>query len=82
MAVFHFFGRLREAVGQEKVELDLPKSISTLEELRLWVDGHFHLDGALTQKNVRIIINHQLNSSNDIITNEDEISFLPPVSGG
>ncbi len=83
MARLLFFGKLRDVAGGRAREIILPDSIATVPELIAMLEATDPiLAGALRDRSVRIVVNEQITSSDGEIGNQDEIAFLPPVSGG
>ena len=79
-----FFAALREAVGQESMELPCrePVSLADLME-RMSTRMSVEAFTALNAPNVRVAVNQQLINGNNLqIQPGDELAFLPPVSGG
>jgi molybdopterin converting factor subunit 1 len=75
-----FFAALREIVGCEEMEKDVSEGMTPdliLEELAV---EHPKLQTYL--KVVKIAINQEFADRHNPLTNDDEIAFLPPVSGG
>jgi molybdopterin converting factor subunit 1 len=75
-----FFAALREIVGCEEMEKDVSEGTTPgliLEELAV---EHPKLEPYL--KVVKIAINQEFADRENPLTNDDEIAFLPPVSGG
>lgn len=81
-----FFGKLQDIAG--KPQLPAPAtaighSVQTL--LALISDERPELGAALSEDNIRVCINQELlaKGANDrLISEGDEIAFLPPMSGG
>lgn len=72
-----FFAHLRDAVGQEEVELDV-KGKTVAELKQLITDKH----EAVNLDNVMTAINEEFASNEEMINEGDTIAFIPPVSGG
>jgi molybdopterin converting factor small subunit len=70
-----FFGRLRDGAPAGPV----PASVRDVEALRSWLgrDRPELLDGS-----VRIVVNDSTVVGNRPLTDDDEVAFLPPMSGG
>ncbi|MGE0622560.1 MAG: MoaD/ThiS family protein [Pseudomonadales bacterium] len=81
-----FFASLREAVGTGEIELPLENGVSLDELMRLLAD-RLPAAGmaALRAENVRLAVNQTLAGATDgpmRIDIDDEVAFLPPVTGG
>ena len=75
-----FFAALREAVGRDDLELDLPAG-STAEDVwaRLAAD---HPPLAARRQSLAAAVNRRYASFTAPLADGDEIVFIPPVSGG
>jgi molybdopterin synthase sulfur carrier subunit len=74
-----FFGRLRESVGTEALTASLPGHVRDTKALRAWL-GSEHPE--LLDSSIRIAVNAELVPGDPPVADEDEIAFLPPMSGG
>ena len=79
-----FFASLREVMGTEMIEIELIEG-ANFTDLYLELEKRF--DQARTElikaSGVRIAVNQDLIHGRDLRLNEDdEIGFLPPVTGG
>jgi molybdopterin converting factor subunit 1 len=79
MAQLLFFGRLRDAVGTGALTASLPDHVRDTKALRAWMGAEHP---ALLDPSVRIAVNAELRPGDAAVTDEDEIAFLPPMSGG
>jgi len=76
-----FFGRLSDA--SETMELDLPNSVKTTYDLQMWLaDTNPALNLAFKTKGNRVAVNKNMVDGNVPITNDDEVAFMSPLSGG
>jgi len=82
MAKLLYFGRLTDITGTDAETLALPDEITTTAALRTWLDTAHNTNGTLLEKTVRIAINNELIAEPAIISDADEIAFMPPVGGG
>lgn len=74
------FAALREILGKDEVEIDLPGG-TTIEGLwKQLVDDDERLE-AFTQS-INFAINHDFVGKETELSPDDEVAFLPPVSGG
>lgn len=82
MARLLFFGKLGElAQGRSRVvSLGGAKTVSALKAA-ISADDSL-LGKALNDPSVRCAINEELTSGDPEISDDDEIAFMPPVSGG
>jgi molybdopterin synthase sulfur carrier subunit len=74
------FAALREVVGQDALDLELEPG-TTVEALwaRL-VEGNDRLDAY--GKSINFAVNHDFVGRDTELSPDDEVAFLPPVSGG
>ena len=83
MARLLFFGKLSDLAGGRMREFDLPDTAATVKSLvAAIVESDSILGAALADKSVRFIVNEVIVLADHELTNDDEIAFLPPVSGG
>lgn len=75
-----FFALLREVVGFEEVEKDVSEGTTTGDLLQELVTEHPKLGqyAGVTQ----VAVNHEMVGLKHKVQPEDEVAFLPPVSGG
>ncbi len=83
MARIVFFGKLSDSAGARDLNLTLPDDVKSVADLiaHLAKDNEM-LEEALGHISVRVAINEEISHHQAIITDSDEIAFLPPVSGG
>lgn len=78
-----YFASLREALGREREELELPPEVRTLGELRGWLHARGGEWSALApQRNVRAARNQEMAGPGTALVAGDELAFFPPVTGG
>jgi molybdopterin converting factor small subunit len=82
MAQLLFFGRLRElaGAGERAMELSHPASISAIIAMIETTDPI--LAASLVEPDINYAKNGTIVSVETNISNDDELAFLPPVSGG
>lgn len=71
-----FFAHLRDAVGQDSVEIE--GNGLTVADLKQQMAEKYDLK----VDSVMVSINEEFAAADDIIQNGDVIAFIPPVSGG
>lgn len=78
-----FFASLREAVGREEVFLELPDS-ARIDDLLASLDDILSAEAmaALRAENVRLAVNQEMLTAPGRLGPNDEVAFLPPVTGG
>ena len=72
-----FFAHLRDAVGEESVQLDV--SGRTVAELKQIISETYK---SVNLENVMTAINEEFATNEEVIQAGDTIAFIPPVSGG
>jgi len=83
MARILFFGKLADAAGGRVRDLPLTPGTRTIDDLVSALGAEEEsLAAALNEKSVRFIVNEMVAARDAPIGDEDEIAFLPPVSGG
>jgi molybdopterin converting factor subunit 1 len=74
-----FFASYRDLVGTEEIELDLPEG-STVSQL---VDQVRTRPGADAIPEAPVVaVNRQYASSDVVLSDGDEVAFIPPIAGG
>ena len=83
MAELIFFASLREDLGCDKLILELPDdtTVATLISLLGNTRGESWRQ-ALSAENIRVAVNQELIPGSVPVSNDDEIAFFPPVTGG
>lgn len=74
------FAVARDIVGTEETVLSLPENSTTSSALHLLVQQHPKLEQ--WEKYLRVAVNWEYASSEQVLHNNDEIAVIPPVSGG
>ena len=83
MAKLVFLGRLREAAGAAERSADFPQDVATAADLVAWLCADDPVLGeALADPAVRVARNQDIIALGDPVAANDEIAFLPPMSGG
>ncbi|MDC6453066.1 molybdopterin converting factor subunit 1 [Alphaproteobacteria bacterium] len=82
--VIKYFSWIKEHIGKSEERIDLPVNVSTIEELMLYLENlNDKYKLAFKKKDlIKIAINKSYSSIDDKISNNDEIAFFPPVTGG
>jgi molybdopterin synthase sulfur carrier subunit len=77
MSKILFFAHLRDAVGQDSVEMNVSgKSVAEVKQIVSETYGLQKLD------HVMVAINEEFATDSEKIQEGDTIAFIPPVSGG
>jgi sulfur-carrier protein len=78
-----FFGKLGDLAGGRLREWTLSPGVETVAQLIAAIkETDPVLGAAFSETSVRFIVNEQIVPADKTIVNDDEIAFLPPVSGG
>jgi molybdopterin converting factor small subunit len=80
--VFH--GKYSTIAGSDEIAVPCPPGVATLSDLRAWVMMSMpKLGAALEGRGVATVVNMAVvRDLRHPITDEDEVAFLPPMSGG
>ena len=78
-----YFASLREQVGCDAEELELPAEVRDVSDLRTWLGqrGDRWQDAFDGQRTLLSAVNQQM-VNNSTINDGDEVAFFPPVTGG
>ncbi|WP_373487352.1 MoaD/ThiS family protein [Blastomonas sp.] len=82
MATLLFFGRLGDLAGGVERALGLSTALSVADVIGIIEQSDRLLASALAEERVRYAINGTIVDGEALIEDEDELAFLPPVSGG
>lgn len=74
------FASLREAVGRERLELELPDGASVEEAWRSLASRHPALE--TRRQSLAAAVNRIYSGFDAALKDGDEVAFIPPVSGG
>jgi len=79
-----YFASLREAIGKDAEEIELPSGISTVARLRSHLSSRGGAYGEVLaeRKLVRSAVNQDMVKPTAAVKAGDEVAFFPPVTGG
>ncbi len=79
-----YFAAVKESVGHDVEEIDLPADVSTVGGLRAWLRGRGGAyEGVFSETRlVRSALNQDMVQPSAQIKAGDEVAFFPPVTGG
>jgi molybdopterin synthase sulfur carrier subunit len=72
-----FFAHLRDAVGEESLQMNVAGK--TIAELKQELAQNYNIQKV---DSVMAAINEEFASNDDVIQEGDTVAFIPPVSGG
>ena len=79
-----YFASVREKVGKDAEEIDLPAGIATVAALRSHLRGRGgNYENAFSEKALlRAAVNQDMVQPTAPVKAGDEVAFFPPVTGG
>jgi len=79
-----YFAWMRQRIGSSAETIDLPSDVNTVNDLVDWLVGRGENYGqAFTKREViRAAVNQEYVRFDHPVSNDDEIAFFPPVTGG
>ncbi len=79
-----YFASIREKVGRDGEEIDVPAGVTTVAGLRghLQKRGGAWADALADTKLLRMAVNQDIAKNTAAIKAGDEVAFFPPVTGG
>ena len=79
-----YFASLREKIGKDAEEIELPASVATVAALRSHLRARGGVfDSAFAEKSlVRAAVNQDMVQATAAVKAGDEVAFFPPVTGG
>ena len=76
-----FYGRLAEAIGPE-LEMGATRGCSVASVRDSLIASHPEIESMLRKRRALTFIGGQLVRDDHLLTGDDTLEFLPPVSGG
>ena len=79
-----FFASLREAVGRDHEQVDVPADVQTVADLRLWLAarGEPWASALGNKRAVRAALDQIMVGGGASLRDGAEVAFFPPVTGG
>ena len=74
------FAQLAEAIGSDRLSIDLPEGATVVDALALLSKDHEAI--ATTADAVAVAVNEQYCGPTAVLSDGDTIAIIPPVSGG
>ena len=79
-----YFAWVRERIGKDSEQITLPEDTATIADLGDWLctkgDNYSHALG--DRAKLRVALNQVFVSWDQEISDDDEVAFFPPVTGG
>ncbi|WP_428242545.1 molybdopterin converting factor subunit 1 [Gynuella sp.] len=76
-----FFARLRDSIGCAETSLEVPQPTQVHKVIKQLLNDHPDWQDAF-DKPVLVAINQTMAEMDSKVSNEDELAFFPPVTGG
>ena len=82
--VIKYFSWIKEHIGKSEEQIDLPSSITNVNQLISYLNEIDEKYNIIFEKKelIKIAVNKTYSSFDTNISNNDEIAFFPPVTGG
>tara|TARA_B100001248_G_scaffold71027_1_gene50271 strand:- start:273 stop:524 length:252 start_codon:yes stop_codon:yes gene_type:complete len=82
--IIKYFSWIKEHVGKSEELIELPDHINNVNELINYLNELDKKYSLILEKKklIKIAVNKTYSSFNTNISNNDEIAFFPPVTGG
>ena len=82
--VVKYFSWIKEHIGKSEEQIDLPSNITNVNQLINYLNETDKKYNIIFEKKelIKIAVNKTYSSFDTNITNNDEIAFFPPVTGG
>ena len=82
--IIKYFSWIKEHVGKSEEQIELPAHINNVNELINYLSELDNKYSLILKKKklIKIAVNKTYSSFNTNISNNDEIAFFPPVTGG
>lgn len=79
-----YFARLREAVGREREQLEVPGEVDTVAKLRahLSARGAPFAEAFASTGRIRAAVDQTMAQEDTPLRDGAEVAFFPPVTGG
>ena len=73
------FSQVKYALGENEINLELENGLSTIDLENIIREK---ADGKLDGVSLRVAVNQHYQPEETILTDGDEVAFIPPVQGG
>lgn len=84
MLRIHYFASVREAMQREEDKLERPDAVNTVAELMDYLAAEDERFAAVADagKPLLVAINHTVSDRSATLSDDDEVAFFPPMTGG
>lgn len=82
MATIKFFASLRQKIGRSEIELSLTNATPVGKIIKELENQIPSLSQAIAETRSIIAVNHEFGDENSLVNDQDELAFIPPMSGG
>ncbi len=84
MLQVHYFAAVREALGRDREQLELPAGVATVADLiRHLRAADEEFSRMMTEQGqVLVAVNQVMAGNGQALADGDEVAFFPPMSGG
>ena len=84
MIKIFFFGKLREDLNANSIEISDLSELTTVDKIRVHLSESYgpSWEKALNQSNIVISVNQVVVPAETTIQDGDELAFFPPMTGG
>jgi len=79
-----YFARLRESIGRDREELELPSGVANVAALREWLvaRGEPWASAFGEIRRIRAAVDQTMATDDAALREGSEVAFFPPVTGG
>ena len=79
-----YFAWVRERIGKDSEQITLPEDTATISDLGDWLcsQGENYAHALGDRAKLRVALNQVFVNWDQEISNDDEVAFFPPVTGG
>ncbi|MDH7943092.1 molybdopterin converting factor subunit 1 [Pseudohongiella sp. SYSU M77423] len=83
MLNLQYFASVREQLGRESEQLDLPADVTTVADLAAWLAERGAPWALLTDaQQVLVAVDQEVVDRERTLTGQEEVAFFPPMTGG
>ncbi len=82
MVTIRFLAIYREKAKVDKIEIDLEKSITVRDLLKIIKERIPAIKDLVMEGKGMVAVNHEVAKPDTIVKDGDEVALIPPVSGG